>query len=87
MCQARCGKCSMEFDGLRRIICQVLMVDENEVSLDTSFVEDLDCDSIELFEIVMGVEEELDVKVEPSAMSGIKTVRDAMNLIKSTLGS
>ena len=77
----------MEFDSLRRIICQVLMVDENEVSMDTSFVEDLDCDSIELFEIVMGVEEELDVKVEPSAMSGIKTVRDAMNLIKSTLGS
>lgn len=77
----------MEFDSLRRIICQVLMVDENEVSLDTSFVEDLDCDSIELFEIVMGVEEELDVKVEPSAISRIKTVRDAMNLIKSTLGS
>lgn len=77
----------MEFDCLRRIICQVLMVDENEVSMDTSFVEDLDADSVELFEIVMGVEEELDVKVETSAISGIKTVRDAMNLIKSTLGS
>lgn len=77
----------MEFDCLRRIICQVLMVDENEVSMDTSFVEDLDADSVELFEIVMGVEEELDVKVETSAISGIKTVRDAMNLIKSTLGN
>lgn len=63
------------------------MVDEDEVSMDTSFVEDLDCDSIELFEIVMGVEEELDVKVEPSSISGIKTVREAMNLIKATLGS
>lgn len=75
----------MEFKMLQRIIGEVLNVDAEEITMETSFVDDLGADSIDLFQIIMGIEEELDVEVDTDAAEGIKTVGEAVELIKNTL--
>ena len=50
----------MELEKLQKIIAEVLNVDTEEVTPDTTFVDDLGADSLDIFQIVMGIEEELD---------------------------
>lgn len=76
----------MELDLLKKVIADVLNVDPNEITEDTTFVEDLGADSLDLFQIIMGVEEELDVEVDTKEAEKIKTVGDAIELIKKTKG-
>ncbi len=75
----------MELDMLKRIISEVLGVDPNEITADTTFIDDLGADSLDIFQIIMGVEEELDVEVDNEAAEKIVTVGDAVELIKSTV--
>lgn len=75
----------MEFKMLQRIISEVLNVDSEDITMETSFVDDLGADSIDIFQIIMGIEEELDVEVDTDAAEGIKTVGEAVELIKNTL--
>ena len=51
----------MELDKLRRIIAEVLCVDTREITEETSFVDDLCADSLDLYQIVMGIEEEFSI--------------------------
>ena len=51
----------MEFEKLRDIIVEVLNVDESEVKMDSTFVDDLGADSLDVFQIIMGLEEEFDI--------------------------
>ncbi|MBR5635749.1 MAG: acyl carrier protein [Pseudobutyrivibrio sp.] len=53
----------MEFDLLKEIIAEVLNVDTAEIKPETTFVDDLGADSLDVFQIIMGVEEELDIEV------------------------
>lgn len=76
----------MEFGLLRRIICEVLNVSEDEITPETSFVDDLGADSIDLFQIIMGIEEELDIEVDTDSVDGVNTVGDALELINNTIG-
>lgn len=77
----------MEFDILKRVIAEVLNVDENEITMETTFVDDLGADSLDIYQIIMGMEEELDVEVSEDDLSeDIVTVKDAIDLIKKTLG-
>lgn len=76
----------MEFKMLQRIISEILNVDPEEITMDTSFVDDLGADSIDIFQIIMGLEEELDVEVDTDAAEGVKTVGDAVELIRNTIG-
>lgn len=77
----------MEFDILKRVIAEVLNVDENEITMETTFVDDLGADSLDIYQIIMGMEEELDVEVSEDDLSeDIVTVKDAIELIKKTLG-
>ncbi|MEE3480597.1 MAG: acyl carrier protein [Lachnospiraceae bacterium] len=76
----------MELDLLKKVIADVLNVDPDEITEDTTFVEDLGADSLDLFQIIMGVEEELDVEVDTKEAEKIKTVGDAIELIKKTKG-
>ncbi len=75
----------MEFEKLKKIIASVLNVDQNEITLETTFVDDLGADSLDLFQIVMGIEEEFDVEVAPEKAEKITTVGEAVELIKSTI--
>ncbi|MBE5897369.1 MAG: acyl carrier protein [Lachnospiraceae bacterium] len=75
----------MEFELLKRVIADVLNVDEAEISMDTTFVEDLGADSLDVFQIIMGVESELNVEFDVEQAENIKTVGDAVEMIKKTV--
>ena len=76
----------MELDLLKKVIAEVLNVDEAEVTPSTTFVDDLGADSLDVFQIIMGVEEELDIEVDVEEAEKIVTVGDAVDLIKKTVG-
>lgn len=52
----------MELEMLRKVIAEVLNVDQAEITMDTTFVDDLGADSLDVFQIIMGIEEELDIE-------------------------
>ena len=72
----------MEFDKLCKIIAEVLSVDPAEVKKETTFMEDLGADSLDLYQILLKVEEEFEMKISPEAVDEIVTVGQAMDLIK-----
>ena len=74
----------MEFEKLKKIIAEVLNVDE-EVSMETTFVDDLGADSLDVFQIIMGLEEEFDIEIPNEEAEKIVTVGDAVEQIKSAL--
>ncbi|MBR4122658.1 MAG: acyl carrier protein, partial [Erysipelotrichaceae bacterium] len=55
----------MEFDKLKEIIAEVLSVDTNEIRLETTFMEDLGADSLDLFQIIMGIEDAFNMESAP----------------------
>ena len=75
----------MEFEKLQGIIAEVLNVETNDITLDTTFVEDLGADSLDIFQIVMGIEEEFDIEIPSDAAEQIVTVGDAVEQIKNAL--
>ena len=75
----------MEFDLLKEIIAEVLNVDAAEITTDTTFVDDLGADSLDVFQIIMGVEEKLNIEVDTEAAEKLSTVGDAVELIKKTV--
>ena len=75
----------MEFEKLQKIIAEVLNVDEGEITMDTTFVDDLGADSLDIFQIIMGIEEEFDVEIPNEAAEKIVTVGDAVEQIKAVL--
>ena len=75
----------MEFEKLAKIIAEVLNVDANEITLDTTFVDELGADSLDVFQIIMGIEEEFDIKIPNEEAEKIVSVGDAVEAIKSAL--
>ena len=75
----------MEFEKLKKVIAEVLNVDTEEIKLRTTFVDDLGADSLDLFQIIMGIEEEFDIEIAPESAENITTVEEAVELIKSAL--
>ena len=73
----------MEFEKLAKIIAEVLNVDANEITLDTTFVDELGADSLDVFQIIMGIEEEFDIEIPNEAAESIATVGDAVEQIKT----
>ncbi|MCD7826709.1 MAG: acyl carrier protein [Clostridiaceae bacterium] len=71
----------MEFEKLQMIISEVLSVKPEEIKPDLSFVDDLGADSLELFQIIMGIEEEFDVAIDETETESIVTVEDAFRMI------
>ena len=72
----------MEFEKLRQIIAEVLSVDPRELKDDTTFAEDLCADSLDLYQIVMGIEETFDIEIAEDKLYEITTVKDAAELIR-----
>ena len=77
----------MEFEKLKQIIVEVLNVDENEITMDTTFIDDLGADSLDVFQIIMGLEEEFDIEIPNEQAEKIVTVADAVEQIKTALNN
>ena len=75
----------MEFEKLKKIIVDVLNVDENEITRDTTFIDDLGADSLDVFQIIMGLEEEFDIEIPNEQAEKIVTVGDAVEQIKAAM--
>jgi acyl carrier protein len=76
----------MELEKLKQIICEVAGVHPEEITLTTSFVEDLGLDSLDVFQIVTGIELEFDIEIPADRVEAVVTIEDAVNLIKEAVG-
>ena len=72
----------MILEKMKEIIADQLGVSEDEVTLEASFKEDLDADSLDLFELVMALEEEYDVEIPSDDLAELNTVGDVINYLK-----
>ena len=75
----------MEFEKLREIIVDVLNVNENDITMETTFVDDLGADSLDVFQIIMGIEEAFEIEIENEDAEKIVTVGDAVEQIKNAI--
>lgn len=75
-----------EFEKLKSIIADVLNVDPDEITKETTFADDLGADSLDLYQILMGMEEEYGITVAEEDARRVNTVQDALDLLKSARG-
>lgn len=73
----------MEFEKLKKIIAEVLNVDPDEITMETTFQDDLGADSLDVYQIIMGIEEEFDIEIPAETAEQITTVEDAVEMIKN----
>lgn len=73
----------MEFEKIQDIIAEVLNIDKNEITMDTTFIDDLGADSLDVFQIIMGIEEEFDIEIPTEKAESIVTVGDAVEAIRN----
>ncbi len=71
----------MELEKLQEIISEVLNIETNLITEDSKFVDDLGADSLDVFQIIMGIEEELDLEIDNEDIENIETVGDVMEEI------
>ena len=69
------------FDRVKKVVVEQLEVSEDEVTETASFVDDLGADSLDVVELVMGLEEEFDIEIPDEDAEKIRTVQDAINYI------
>ena len=75
----------MEFEKIKKIIVEVLNVEESDVTMEATFVDDLGADSLDVFQIIMGLEEEFDIEIPNEEAEKIVSVGDAVDQIKNAL--
>ena len=75
----------MEFEKLKKIIAEVLNVDPDEITMETTFQDDLGADSLDVYQIIMGIEEEFDIEIPTEVAEQIVSVSDAIEQIKNAL--
>ena len=73
----------MELEKIKAIIAEVLNIDADSITADTTFVDDLGADSLDIFQIIMGIEEEYDIELENEAVEQIQTVGDAIEALRA----
>ena len=73
----------MELEKLREIIGEVLNIDPDTITADTTFVDDLGADSLDLFELVMALEEEYGLEIPAEELADVETVGDVIEYLKS----
>ncbi len=71
------------FDKIKEIVADKLSVDENEITLESSFIEDLNADSLDIVELIMALEDELDMEIPDEDVENFKTVGDVVNYVQS----
>ena len=75
----------MEFEKLREIIADVMSIEEEEITEDASFENDLGADSLDIFQIIMGIEDAFDIDIDNEDAENIVTVGDAVEQIKNAI--
>ena len=75
----------MEFEKLQGIIAEVLNLEPEEVAMEATFVDDLGADSLDVFQIIMGIEEEFDIEIPNETAEKIVTVGDAVEAIRNAM--
>lgn len=75
----------MEFEKLKSIIMDVLNQDTQEITVESTFVDDLGADSLDIFQIIMGIEETFDIEIDNDEAEKIVTVGDAVEQIKNAI--
>ena len=78
----------MEFEKMQDIIAEVmnvLNVPKDDITPETTFVDDLGADSLDIFQIIMGIEEEFDIEIDNEEAEKITTVQDAVEQIKKAV--
>ena len=73
----------MEFKKIREIIAEVLNINEDEITMESTFIDDLGADSLDIFQIVMGIEEAFDIEIPNEDAEKIVSVGDAVEQIKN----
>ncbi|MBO8153222.1 MAG: acyl carrier protein [Thermovirga sp.] len=71
---------------LKEIVMDRLDVEEDQIKPEASFVEDLGADSLDIVELIMGIEEEFDIEIPDEDAEKLTTVGEAMEYIKNKLG-
>ena len=77
------GGLKMELEKIKAIIAEVLNIDADSITEDTTFVDDLGADSLDIFQIIMGIEEEYDIELDNESVEQIQTVGDAVEAIRT----
>ena len=75
----------MEFEKLKKIIAEVLNVDPDEITMETTFQDDLGADSLDVYQIIMGIEEEFDIEIPAESAVQVTTVEEAVEMIKNAV--
>ena len=74
------------FEKVRNIIVDLLQVSEDSVTLDSHFIDDLGADSLDLVELIMGIEEEFNIEIPDGEAEKVVTVGDVVEYIKENVG-
>lgn len=74
---------SVEFTTLKKVTATILGMDVNEIEPEMNFFTDLGADSLDLYQIVMGIEDELNISISAESLEGLQTVQEALKLIES----
>lgn len=72
----------MEFEALKKVTAAVLGMDPDEIEMDMTFLTDLGADSLDLYQIFMGVEDELGIHIPTEGLDRLKIVKDAVDWIE-----
>ena len=71
------------FEKVKEIIAEKLSINEDDITMDSSFVDDLNADSLDLVELMMALEDELDTEIPDEEAENFKTVWDVVKYLKN----
>ena len=71
------------FEKIQEIIADKLSIDAEEITLDSSFIDDLNADSLDIVELIMALEDELEMEIPDEDVENFKTVGDVVNYVKA----
>lgn len=72
----------MEFEKIRDIVAEVMNMEAEEITMESTFVDDLGCDSLDIQQILLAVQTEFDVKIPDNAIDGMETIGDVVEQLK-----
>jgi len=75
----------VSFEQLKELVVDKLDVDENKVTKDASFIDDLGADSLDTVELIMSLEDEFDISIEDEAAEKLKTVGNVLDYLEKNV--
>ena len=76
----------MVFEKIRQLLAEQFGVEENTITMETSFTDDLNADSLDIVELIMVIEEEFEITINDDDVENVKTVGDVVNYITEVCG-